>query len=149
MTEKTGINFENAEIVTVDMTDWPQLTFTCPECGSHNLLKCLGGHVVYALVTEIRYKREEWEEEDTEAECDVENADVSVKLRPDGSEHWNFGVDDVSDYYSWFRCADCHHELTFEGRNPVETDIELAHWLIQYSRDHSETAIGAGEVAEE
>jgi hypothetical protein len=151
MTEKRGTDFENAEIVAVDMTDWPQLTFTCPECGSHKLLKCLGGQVVYARVTEILYKKEEWgeEEEDVEAECDVEDAYVEVQSRPDGTELWDFGVDDASDHSSWFRCAECAYELAFEDGTPVETDTELAQCLIRFSKKSREAAIDAGAVGKE
>lgn len=144
MTEKREIGLENTTTDAADTGGWSQLTFTCPKCGSNRLIKCLGGRVVYGQVDEIHYKTEEWEEdneEDTEealdeqdvtAYDDVEDAYVVVQSRPDGSEIWDFGVDNASDHHSWFRCAECDYEL------PVEDDIDLAEWLIRSRREPSE-----------
>ncbi len=126
---------------TTDAQDWKELKFTCPECGSHKLVKCLGGQVVYALVDEISYKPEEYvddegydgdegEYEDEDLEEEVADACVSVQTRPDGTELWDYGADDANDFYSWFRCYECDHVLRFEDGSPVEDDTELATWLI-------------------
>jgi transposase-like protein len=144
--EQNGPDLNKALTETAEMQAWSQLTFTCPKCGSDRLLKCLGGQMVYAQVDEIHYKREEWEETDeegTEAECDnqdaivyddVEDAYVVVQSRPDGTEIWDFGVDNASDHHSWFRCAECDYELAFEDGSSVEDDMELAQWLIRTSK---------------
>ncbi|MFC1833213.1 hypothetical protein ACFL2Q_00595 [Thermodesulfobacteriota bacterium] len=147
MTEPKGIDQENVKIVEENMADWSELTFTCPKCGSHRLVKCLGGQVVYALVTEVLYKSGEFEgqdEEHTEAQCgaendveedDIEDAYVEVLSRPDGSELWDFGVDDASEHYCWFRCADCDYVSSFEDGSPLEDDMDLAKWLTRSARD--------------
>jgi hypothetical protein len=126
---------------TIESQDWKELKFTCPECGSHKLVKCLGGQVVYALVDEISYTVEECledeehdgdEDQDEEMDLEEEVADacVSVQTRPDGTELWEYGVDDDNDFYSWFRCYECDYVLRFEDGSPVEDDTELARWLI-------------------
>jgi hypothetical protein len=147
MTDKNGIQFDNGMAEAPDTDAWSQLTFTCPQCGSHKLLKCLGGQLVYGLVDDIHYKREEWEENDEEgpeAECDeqdaggdddVDDAYVVVQSRSDGSEIWEFGVDNASDHSSWFRCADCDYALAFKDGSPVEEDTELAQWLIRWGKE--------------
>ena len=111
--------------------DWKELKFTCPECGSHELDKCLGGRIGCAVVESIRYKLEEYEADaDEEEEIEIADADVSVQTRPDGSKGWFWGVDNQDDAYSWFRCAECTCTLQFEDGSPVEDDIGLARWLI-------------------
>jgi hypothetical protein len=148
MTEKSGNDVGVTKTETADTGTWSELTFTCPRCGSHKLLECLGGRVVYGLVDEIHYKPEEVESEednveDTEEELeeqdatiydDVEDAYVLVQSRSDGTEIWDFGVDNASDHYSWFRCAECDYELAFEDGSPVEDAMELAQWLIRYGK---------------
>jgi hypothetical protein len=155
MTEKREIGLENPTTDSADTGGWSLLTFTCPKCGSHKLIKYLGGQLVYGQVDEIHYKLEEevWEdseedieeegieEEDNEEECDeqdtnayddVEDAYVLVKSKPDGTEIWNYASADASDNDCWFQCGECDYEL------PVEGDIELAKWLIQLRREPSE-----------
>jgi hypothetical protein len=159
--EQNRSDLNKALTETAEMQAWSQLTFTCPKCGSDKLLKCLGGQVVYAQVDEIHYKREECEEDDkggAEAQFDgqnavvgedVEDAYVVVQSRPDGTELWDFGVDDASDHSSWFRCAECAYELAFEDGTPVETDTELAQCLIRFSKKSREAAIDAEAVGKE
>jgi hypothetical protein len=128
---------------TPEAQDWKELEFTCLECGSHQLVQCLGGQVVYALVDKVSYKPEKYvddeeydedegegEDEDEDLEEEVAEACVSVQSRPDGSELWDYGVDEANDFYSWFRCHHCNHVLRFEDGSPVEHDTELATWLI-------------------
>ena len=145
MTERKVIDRENVKTAEENMADWSDLTYTCPKCGSHKLLKCLGGQVVYALVDEIHYKREERESEDEEdtgacadenttLEDDIEDAYVLVQSRADGSEIWDFGVDDASEHCCWFRCADCDYVASFEDGSPVQDEMDLARWLIRHCK---------------
>ena len=112
-------------------SDWKELKFTCQQCGSHELQKCLGGRIGCAEVESIRYKPEEYEADHDEAEdVEIADAEVSVESRPDGSEAWCWGVDNPDDACSWFRCPECCCELTFEDGSLVEDDTDLARWLI-------------------
>ncbi len=124
-----------------DTQDWKELKFTCPECKSHKLVKCLGGQVVYALVDEISYTLEEYledeehdgnedQDEGEDLEEEVADACVSVQSRPDGTELWEYGPDDANDFYSWFRCHECDYVPRFVDGSPVEDDTGLARWLI-------------------
>ncbi|MGB6065109.1 MAG: hypothetical protein WBG50_09885 [Desulfomonilaceae bacterium] len=142
------MTFKDEETTSNNATeaqDWIKKEFTCPECASHKLVKCLGGQVVYALVDEISYTLEEYvedeeylegeeddgeEDEDVDLEEEVAYADVSVQSRPDGTELWDYGVDDANDSSSWFRCYQCGYVLHFEDGSLVEEDYELARWLI-------------------
>jgi hypothetical protein len=140
ITTMTFQDYDTTDNNTIDTRDWKELKFTCRECGSHKLVKCLGGQVVYALVDEIIYKPEEYldekayeedesEEDNEDLEEEVADACVSVQTRPDGSELWDYGVDEANDSYSWFRCHQCGHVLRFEDGSPVETAEELVAWL--------------------
>lgn len=105
--------------------------FTCPECGSHELDMCLGGRIGCAVVESVSYQLEEYEADaDEDEEIEIADAEVSVQTRPDGSGAWFWGVDNPDDAYSWFRCAECIHELRFDDGTLVEDDIDLARWLI-------------------
>ena len=133
--------------MTTEDLDRKKLKFTCPQCGSHKLTMCLGGQVVYALVDEISYTLEEYVEdeeylegeeddgeedegEEVDLEEEVADAFVTLQSRPDGTEPWDYGVDEANDSYSWFRCHQCNYVLRFEDGSPVEEDTELARWLI-------------------
>jgi hypothetical protein len=139
MTEKSGNDVGVTKTEAPDMTDWSQITFTCPECHSNRLLKCLGdvrGQVHHAEVVEIHYKRAEWEDSD---EDDVEDTEVLVQLRPDLIETWDLSGDDESFFYFWFRCAECDYQLVDEdGRQPGD-DVALAQWLIRHRMEPSES----------
>ncbi len=134
-----------AEVIETDYTDWKELEFTCKECESHKLVKCLGGQVVYALVDKITYKPEEYvddeeydedesEDEEMDLEEDVADACVSVQTRPDGTELWEYGVDDANDFCSWFQCYECDHVLQFEEGEVVEDDSALARWILMQKK---------------
>jgi predicted RNA-binding Zn-ribbon protein involved in translation (DUF1610 family) len=53
MTEHEERRNENSTVEEADHGEWIKLEFTCPECGSHEVMKCLGGQVVYAVVDSI------------------------------------------------------------------------------------------------
>ncbi|MBM3299332.1 MAG: hypothetical protein FJY85_05205 [Deltaproteobacteria bacterium] len=131
MTDRKAIEFENGMAETADTEAWSELTFTCPKCGSHRLLKCVSdesGLADEAQVIEIHYKSKELEDSD---EDDVEDAEVLVQLRPDLIGTWHLGVDDGPFLYFWFRCGECDYGLAFEDGSQVGDDMELAQWLMR------------------
>jgi len=131
MTEKREIDFENSTTDAADTSGWSQLTFTCPECGSNKLLKCLGdvrGQADHAEVVEIHYKRGEWEDAD---EDDVEDTEVLVQFGPDLIETWDLSGDEETFFHFWFRCAECDYKLVYEDGTWPADDEELVHWIIR------------------
>jgi len=77
---------------------------TCPECGSHELDKCLGRRIGCTVVGSVSYELEEHEAgAGADEEIEVADAEVSVRRRSDGSEARFWGVDNRDDAYSWFR----------------------------------------------
>jgi hypothetical protein len=125
---------QEEQTIAINITetqDRKEPKFTCPECRSHELDKCLGGRIGCAVVESITYKLEDYEADGEEVEeIEIADADVSVQTRPDGSEAWFWGVDNPDDAYSRFRCPRCCYVLRFEDGSPVEEDTDLARWLI-------------------
>ncbi len=130
MTEKREIGFENPTPDAADTGGWSLLTFSCPECGSHELLKSSTVDVV-ARVTFIGFELLDGNEKlDFNTECKEEGFDihdydiepcVDVENPPDGSEKWTQFHRGNSDSFS---CAKCGYEL------PVEDDQDLVCWLV-------------------
>lgn len=129
------------EVIEIDDQDWIEEGFKCPNCGSHILVQCLGGQVVYTVVDKIKYIPEKYiddqeydgdesEDEDEEPEVEVAHACVSLQSGPDGSDIWDYGVDDANDSYSWFHCFKCRYVPRFKDGSAVEDETELATWLI-------------------
>jgi hypothetical protein len=128
---------EQTIVINITETqDRKEPNFTCPDCGSHELDKCLVGRIGCAVVESIRFQREEHEadedepHEDEDEEIEIAGAEVSVQTQPDGSEAWFWGVNNQDDAYSRFRCPRCCYVLRFEDGSPVEEDTDLARWLI-------------------
>jgi predicted RNA-binding Zn-ribbon protein involved in translation (DUF1610 family) len=112
------------------------LKFTCPECGSHSLFNGYAGYVCRQFIEAVSCELVEPKEKGDES-IQVAKVNILPERLPDGSICVDYDEDNYSrsrHYADFFACADCEEVLRFEDGPDVQSDEELAEWLIENCR---------------
>jgi predicted RNA-binding Zn-ribbon protein involved in translation (DUF1610 family) len=137
-------NKHNDSIITkeVNQDDLIELHFVCPECGRDQLEECEGGLICGTLVDGVFYESLQYEDEGPDcAEMDSVEPDASdlvdighVFYASGDDEGFNrrYSQETPGEPNRWFCCWNCGYLIVDDNGEAVETDSELAIWLLQH-----------------